>query len=141
MKLGGRKYIGRLGEQIAAAYLEKNGYHILEKNYSMKRAEIDIIARKNHVAVFVEVKTRTGDNFGLPEESIDGRKIARIRSAAGSFLKERKIEKDNDIRFDILSLRMDMNCLKRLNRKDYGAKRLMEISDNFCKIEHIKDAF
>ncbi|OGG34737.1 hypothetical protein A2363_03195 [Candidatus Gottesmanbacteria bacterium RIFOXYB1_FULL_47_11] len=77
---------GRSGESISAAALEKKGYVILERNYSNKFGEIDIIARDSDTLVFVEVKTKIGEAFGSPEEMINPGKLARIRNMATMYL-------------------------------------------------------
>ena len=73
---------GKLGEAMAKEYLKKQGYDIIEQNYRTKRAEIDIIAAKNRVLVFVEVRTKSSDQFGTPEETINyGKRQKLIRNA------------------------------------------------------------
>ena len=67
--------VGRIGEAIAKKYLRKRGYKIIEENYKTKYAEIDLIARYKNALVFVEVRTRIGERFGTPEESINRDKI------------------------------------------------------------------
>ncbi len=66
--------VGRRGEELARALLKKRGYKVLETNVRGYYGEIDIVARKDNCHVFVEVRTRTGDDFGTPEESITERK-------------------------------------------------------------------
>ena len=93
---------GNTGEQLATKFLMEKGYQILEKNYRYKKAEIDIIARKDTILVFVEVKTRTHTLYGEPEEAVNQSKINLILSAAENF-----IEASNwllDIRFDIIAV-------------------------------------
>lgn len=68
MKINNR--IGKIGEKLAAEYLEKHGYEIITTNFYTKRGEIDIIARKDNEIVFVEVKTRSSDSFGKPVEAV-----------------------------------------------------------------------
>jgi putative endonuclease len=84
MKRSGSKS-GRAGEKIAADYLERHGYTILEKNWrgtgEMKSPEIDIVARKDNVIVFVEVKTCSTSKFGPPETWITERKRRRLTEA------------------------------------------------------------
>ena len=58
---------GALAEKLAATFLQKKGFTILEHNYRYQKAEIDIIAKKNNLLVFVEVKARSGGDFGYPE--------------------------------------------------------------------------
>lgn len=78
---------GRAGEDIAARILSGKGYTILERNFSNKFGEIDIIARDKNVLVFVEVKTKIGVDFGLPEEMISPGKLHRIRNMATLYMK------------------------------------------------------
>lgn len=70
--------LGLLGEQIASKYLENLGYKIIDRNFSSKLGEIDIIALDRDILVFVEVKARWSKEFGLPEESITWWKIQKI---------------------------------------------------------------
>lgn len=69
---------GKLGENIAKNYLQEKGYEILEQNYRNKYAEIDIVAKEKDVMVFVEVKTRIGEQFGTPEDSLNKNKMSRL---------------------------------------------------------------
>lgn len=101
------KTTGDRGEQIAAEYIIKNGFRVLERNYRYKRAEIDIIALKNEQLIFVEVKTRTGSFFGNPEEAVDEKKAEMIMMAANHYIFENSW--DMDIRFDIISVLMNPN--------------------------------
>lgn len=84
--------IGRWGEEIAAAFLQKRGYEILDKNSRTPYGEIDLVANLGGVTVFVEVKTRTTRSFGLPEEAITPRKQAHMLAAAEHYAAERKID-------------------------------------------------
>jgi len=84
--------IGRWGEQAAADYLQNSGYTLLEKNAHASHGEIDLVARLEGVTVFVEVKTRTSRGFGLPEEAISPRKLARMRAAAELYAAEHEID-------------------------------------------------
>lgn len=93
---------GTKGEEIAAAYLEGLGWEILERNWRFSRAEIDIIAKEGKVLVFAEVKTRSSDYFGKPEEFVSARKESLMTDAAGVYME--KIGHDWEIRFDIISV-------------------------------------
>ncbi|WP_162428275.1 YraN family protein [Pontibacter pudoricolor] len=93
---------GQLGESMAQLYLQEQGYTILEKNYRFKRAEIDIIARKDGLLVFIEVKTRTTDLFGFPEEAVGSRKEKLLVNAAEEFIVATGWQQD--VRFDIISV-------------------------------------
>ena len=69
-----RRRLGQRGEQLAAERLAAMGYEIVERNYRCKAGEIDLVARQGGGWVFVEVRTRRGDRFGTPEESVTARK-------------------------------------------------------------------
>jgi len=94
--------IGRLGEQLAEKYLKQNNYEILETNWRYSRAEIDIIAKENGVLVFVEVKSRSNDRFGNPEDSISEKKRSFLADAATRYMEI--IGHEWEIRFDVISL-------------------------------------
>ena len=79
---------GDFGERVAASHLEAKGYAILERNWSVREGEIDLIASKGQDLVFVEVRSRRGRNFGTPEESITGRKAAHVRAAAAAYVQQ-----------------------------------------------------
>lgn len=93
---------GKDGERKAAVFLQQLGYTVLQLNYRYKRAEVDIIAKKDDVLVFVEVKTRASDRYGLPEEAVTPQKERLIMSAAEEYIYE--INWQHDIRFDIISI-------------------------------------
>ena len=81
-----KKEKGSWGEDRAAAYLRKQGYEILERNYRGKTGEIDIIAEKDGTLHFIEVKTRTSEDLGEPLEAIDRRKLGHILRTAELYL-------------------------------------------------------
>lgn len=85
------KVLGRWGEERAAEYLAQKGYEIVQRNYSTRYGEIDIIARDKDILVFVEVKTKTDDYFGKPEEMVDRRKLGRIRRMATTYLEGKEV--------------------------------------------------
>lgn len=93
---------GQQGENLAAEFLLKQGYAILHRNYRYKRTEIDIIAQKDGVLIFIEVKTRATDVFGYPEEAVNRRKERILLNAAEVFI--HRIRWQKDIRFDIISV-------------------------------------
>ncbi|WP_250252534.1 YraN family protein [Chryseobacterium sp. Marseille-Q3244] len=98
---------GILAEELAADYLEKNGYKILDRNFRFQKAEIDIIAEKDEFIIIVEVKARSTDAFILPQEAVTKTKIRSIVSAANHYLEE--FNKQNEVRFDIISVLPDHN--------------------------------
>lgn len=95
--------IGRLGEDFAAEELRKKGYEILERNFSNKFGEIDIIARDKDIYVFVEVKAKKGTDFGLPEEMINAYKLQKIRRMAQVYLNGQNLPCRIDVVAIILS--------------------------------------
>ena len=110
-----RKETGTIGENIAADYLAKRGYHIRERNYRIRAGEIDIIAEKDGTLVFVEVRTKTSRQFGTAEESITERKKKRLIALAEAYLSDCG-EQPASCRIDIVAI--DLNAkgeLLRLN--------------------------
>lgn len=76
----GNKRVGKKGEEIATRYLQSEGYTIVQRNYRAKQyGEVDIIAQKNTLLLFVEVKTRVGNEFGRPEEAITPNKLYELK--------------------------------------------------------------
>lgn len=98
-----RPSLGRAGEDAAARHLTRLGYTLLERNYRCRYGEIDLIARSGGTVVFVEVKTRSTDRFGLPLEAVRGPKQDRIRRCAARWLDERRPGRCH-IRFDVVSV-------------------------------------
>lgn len=96
------KDIGRKGEKIALDHLLCKGYEFLEQNYHFKKAEIDLIFQKDKLLIFVEVKFRSSDQFGYPEEMVSQRQQELILEAAENYIVENNWQ--NDIRFDIISI-------------------------------------
>ena len=74
--------IGKLGEQIAFAYLTSKGLHIIDRNFRTKYGEIDLIIKKDKKIIFVEVKTRIGDQKGKPYEAVTRNKYGHLKLAA-----------------------------------------------------------
>lgn len=95
--------IGRDKESIAVAFLKKNGYKIMERNYTCKIGEIDIIASIKNIIVFVEVKYRQNEFFGLPREAVNSFKQRKIRNVASFYLKW-KGKLNSNCRFDVIEI-------------------------------------
>ena len=93
---------GKKGEDIAVDFLRENGYKILWRNYRYGRSEIDVICEKNATLIFVEVKLRTSNAFGFPEQAVNSKKEKLIRTAAEGYIYRYDWQKD--IRFDIISI-------------------------------------
>jgi putative endonuclease len=99
-----KKKTGDRGEELARLYLRKKGYRILATNYRFHHWEIDIVARDKDTVVFVEVKTRTTQDFGRPEDSVTSLKQKRIISASVKFLTENNLWGACCVRFDVISV-------------------------------------
>lgn len=110
--------LGKLGEELAVDFLQKNGYEILDTNWRFQKAEIDIIAQKKDILAVVEVKTRSSLDFGLPQDFVKPKKIQLLVKAVNEYV----IRKDLDVsvRFDIIAI----HCTKEK-----------------IDIEHIEEAF
>ena len=91
--------IGKKGEAIAKAFLLNKGYQFLDANWRFKRAEIDLIFKDDEILVFIEVKTRSTDHFGQPEEFLSKKQERLITAAASAYM-----DHDWEIRFDIISI-------------------------------------
>lgn len=94
--------LGKEGEDIATNFLRKKGYKILDRNYKTPIGEADIIAKDKDTIVFVEVKTRSSDTFGLPFEAVTYRKQEKLKKIAIFYLKQHQVE--YPVRFDIVSI-------------------------------------
>lgn len=105
--------LGKRGEEAALGLLKKNGYRIIARNYKTKMGEIDIIARDRDSLCFVEVKTRSSQNFGQSSEAVVGLKQRRIAKTALCFLKENNLL-SRRARFDVVSV----SCAKGQEKLD-----------------------
>lgn len=110
--------LGEIGEQLAIDYLLKNGYQILERNYRYIKAEVDIIALKENTLIAVEVKTRSSNYFGNPEDFVSKKKIKLLVFAVDYYVIQRDL--DVNVRFDIIAITLEKNS---------------------HKLEHLEDAF
>lgn len=98
-----KKILGKEGEDRAARFLKKQGYRILERNYSTPQGEIDLIALHRGEIVFVEVKTRTNEAYGAPELAVNPRKQMRMIKAALGYIKYKKLHQV-PCRFDVVAI-------------------------------------
>ena len=110
--------LGEEGEKIAVRYLQSKGYIIYEMNWRFGKLEVDIIAEDGRELIFIEVKSRSSEIYGRPEEAIDGVKELAILNAAEIYIRDFNLE--NEVRFDVISV---------------------IINKNKSKIRHIIDAF
>lgn len=120
-RFSSNKSLGARGEDAAARYLKRLGYRIVERHYDSPLGEIDIIAVDNRTVVFVEVKTRTSDDAGRPEDAIDATKERRMTQAAVAYLKAHRLLQ-NAARFDVVAVTWPKDA-------------------RVPTIEHFKDAF
>jgi putative endonuclease len=98
-----RQAVGRWGEDTAVHYLAANGYSILERNMRTAHGEIDIVASKDGLLIFVEVKTRRSHAFAYPEDSVTSRKQAHLLSAAEEYLQAQP-ESGDSWQFDVIAV-------------------------------------
>jgi putative endonuclease len=105
--------LGRQGENIAKAHLEKAGYEILDENWTHGKLEVDLIAYKDKMIIFTEVKTRTGNSFGEPEDFVDARKQRLLADAADEYIY--LMDHQGEVRFDIISVLFDKQANYTLN--------------------------
>ena len=110
--------LGKKGEQLAVDYLTKEGYKIEERNWRFQKAEIDIIASKQQTIISVEVKTRSSNDFGKPQDFVNSKKIKLMVLAMNEYVLMKNL--DIEVRFDIIAI--------------------IKIKEEF-DINHIKDAF
>jgi len=99
-----RRELGRKGEDIAVAFLERRGYRIIRRNYRCPYGEMDIVARDGDVLAFVEVKTRRSRRYGMPEESITPAKQARLIEVAQAYVQESGWQ--GDWRIDVVAIEL-----------------------------------
>ena len=97
------KLLGRTGEDRAARFLVSQGYRILERNYSTRSGEIDLIGLHQGTVAFIEVKTRSNDAFGAPELAVNQRKQQRMIKAALGYIKFKKLHQV-PCRFDVVAI-------------------------------------
>lgn len=110
--------LGKFGEKLAVAFLQQNGYEILETNWIFQKAEIDIIARKENILAVIEVKTRSSIEFGLPQDFVKPKKIQLLVKAVNEYVISNDL--DVEVRFDIIAIYKE---------------------DKEYKLEHIEEAF
>ena len=97
--------LGQKGEDMAVKFLENKGYQVLEKNWRYKKAELDVICKKDEILIFVEVKTRTTTKYGMPEDFVSKSKRKLMFGAANAYMV--KVGHEWEIRFDVISVIMN----------------------------------
>ncbi len=108
-------YVGKIGEDLARKYLEEEGWKIVEQNYKTKYAEIDLVAEKPgkflkpSTLVFVEVRTKVGEQWGTPEDTINKAKLWKVLQNAKSYAGLKKWQGPQRIDAICIVLRPDMS--------------------------------
>lgn len=115
------RLLGAKGEQYAAKYLRKKGYDILSGNFSLGTGELDIVAFKDNIIYFVEVKTRTVGGITAPADAVDYKKQENLKSSAAAYITKYKLQKYKYF-FDIIEVFADEK-------------------GNIVDVNHIKNAF
>jgi putative endonuclease len=115
-----RLAVGAYGERVAVAHLVEQGMVVLDRNWRCPAGEVDIIARDGSTVVFVEVKTRRGDEFGAPAEAVGVGKVRRLRRVAAQWLATSNV-RPGEVRFDVVSV--------------------LPAPKGACRVEHVKGAF
>lgn len=110
--------LGKKGEQLAVDFLVEKGYDILERNWRFQKSEVDIIALKKTILVAVEVKTRSTNEFGNPQDFVSQKKIKLLVLAVDEYVQQHNL--DVTVRFDIIAITRQ---------------------DKKFELEHLEDAF
>ena len=110
--------VGKFGEELAVDFLLQKGYQILETNWRFQKAEIDIIVQKATTIAAVEVKTRSTNEFGDPQDFVNKKKITLLTKAMDEYVNRNDL--DVEVRFDVVAI---------------------TLNDQKTEIEHLKDAF
>ncbi|MBI3559925.1 YraN family protein [Candidatus Gottesmanbacteria bacterium] len=103
-----KKRLGKIGEDLALEYLIRHKYRILERNFQKRYGELDIIAVKDDTLVFVEVKTRIGRVYGLPEEAVTPRKLIEVKQTA-AYYKLLHPELPESMQIDVIAIELDVD--------------------------------
>ena len=99
-----KKLLGRIGENKAAKFLRKNGYKIIERNYTNKIGEVDLIALYGNLLVLIEVKTRSNIIYGNPADAVDYNKQRKYVLMAEGYLMANACYRDKCVRFDVIEV-------------------------------------
>ena len=109
---------GKEGETLASEFLVEKGFEIIARNYRHKRSEIDLIVKKNNWLIFVEVKMRSSDAYGYPEDFVDYKKAKNIIDGAEEYTYQENWQ--GNVRYDIISI-----------RDQHDKKEIVHIEDAF----------
>ncbi len=117
-----KRELGKKGESIAENYLRNRGYKIIERNFRTKYAEIDIVAKKDDTLIFIEVRSKSGGNFGTPEETINKEKKWRLRQNAAGYINFKRYEGQ---------YRIDVICVIFSKNESYEVERMNHYQNIF----------
>ncbi len=117
-----RLNIGKVGENLAVKYLEAKGINVIGRNYYTRYGEIDLIAQQGDEILFIEVKTRTSNDYGYPEEAVNKKKVMHLVKAINEYVMEKQIR--NFWRIDAISIELN------LSSKIAKIRWFMNISEN-----------
>lgn len=101
-----KKQVGRFGEDMACEFLQKRGYRIIKRNLQRSYKEIDIVAKKDKLTLFIEVRSRTSTSYGGAEEAINSRKIKNFRAGVKSYAQINNLD-FNRLRLDFLAVNIN----------------------------------
>ncbi len=107
--------VGKKGEDMVAAFLKKSGHTIIKRNYISRFGELDIIAKKDGLLLFVEVKTRCEKSMTAPKEAVDSHKIRRMMLTAEDYLSKAEITDELQPRFDVAEVLVKTDNTYHLN--------------------------
>lgn len=115
-----KKAVGKYGEDLAAEYLQKLGYQIIERNFRIRGGEIDIIAKDGNTLVYIEVKTRSNHTFGLPVESVNFYKLKFLERASKFYRLKRRhlpeLERIDVVSVDLSNSEPEISVIKNVTQ-------------------------
>ncbi len=120
------KFVGKIGEDAATKFFEDKGFKIIERNFRIRSAEIDLIVDDGETLIFAEVKARSNIRHGLPAEAVDFRKRKKIIEAAGVFLQNENFS-ERACRFDVVEVYLTGNKIEEIRQ----IENAFEVSEDF----------
>jgi len=112
IRMSDKQEIGKIGENIASRFLMKHNFEIIDRNYRKKWGEIDIIAKKDSILHFIEVKSVSRISDFLPEENVHPWKQKRLARAIQTYLLEKKVSDETEYQIDIMAISLDFKTRK-----------------------------
>ena len=107
-----KRQVGDIGEEIACKFLMKRGFKIIDRNYLKKWGELDIVAEKDNVLHFIEVKTVSGETDHLPEENVHLWKRKRLARVIQTYLLDKKVSDETEWQINIMAVFLDFTSRK-----------------------------